>query len=66
MGIGNRTHKGSPPIVRLHVRPATPEEARGIEQVIDRALGELVRQVREPMEVDDGNSIQTVKERSPW
>jgi hypothetical protein len=62
MGIGNRTHKGSPPIVRLHIRPATPEEARGIEQTIDRVLGELVRQVREPMEVEDVNPVQKEQE----
>lgn len=55
LSIRNRNLNGSPFVLRLRVQTATPMEAKRISQAIDRALGELVRQVREPRENRDGN-----------
>lgn len=53
--LRNRNLNGSPFDFQLRVQTATPMEAERISQAIDRALGELVRQVREPRENSDGN-----------
>jgi len=49
--LGITTQTGTPPIAHLRIRPTKPKEAKGISQAIDRALAELIRQVRGPNEV---------------
>lgn len=52
--------RGSPPVVAVHRRAASSEEATAIDQSLDRLLAELVRQARPP---EEGENHVSVKHR---